>query len=110
QIAMPKALAERMPGLAQDGALGVGALFTLIYLVGGALQIFAGWMTDRFSLRGAYLVSYLIQVPVLASGAALVGLPFFMAALLMVVANVGSLPAENALMAHYTPARWRGSA
>jgi len=28
----------------------------------------------------------------------------------MVVLNVGSLPAENCLMARYTPERWRGSA
>ncbi len=28
----------------------------------------------------------------------------------MVVASVSSLPAENVLMARYTPARWRGSA
>ncbi len=28
----------------------------------------------------------------------------------MVVLNVGSLPAENCLLARYTPERWRGSA
>ena len=28
----------------------------------------------------------------------------------MVLTSVGALPAENALMARYTPARWRGSA
>jgi MFS family permease len=99
-----------MPDFFAGGAFGVGALFTAIYVVGGFVQIFAGWLTDRLSLRNAYLFSYCIQVPVIAGASALSGLPFFAAALLMVVSNVGSLPAENALMARYTPSKWRGSA
>lgn len=110
QIAMPKALSERMPDFFAGGAFGVGALFTAVYVVGGFTQIVAGWLTDRFSLRTAYLFSYCLQVPVMAVGSALVGFPFFLAALLMVMSNVGSLPAENALMARYTPSKWRGSA
>ncbi len=110
QIAMPKALSERMPDFFAGGAFGVGALFTAIYVVGGVVQIFAGWLTDRFSLRSAYLFSYCLQVPAIAVASALSGLPFFLAMMLMVVSNVGSLPAENALMARYTPSKWRGSA
>lgn len=110
QIAMPKALAERLPEWTGEGALGAGVLFTVIYLVAGALQIPAGWLADRYPPRAVYVLSYLIQVPVLGAAAALTGLPFFAAALLMVLTNVGSLPAENVLMARYTPARWRGSA
>lgn len=110
QIAMPKAFSERMPEFFASGALGVGALFTAVYLVGGVVQIFAGWLTDRFSLRSAYFLSYCVQVPAIAAASALVGLPFFLAMLVMVVSNVGSLPAENALMARYTPSKWRGSA
>lgn len=110
QVAMPKALAERLPEWTGEGALGVGLLFTAIYLTAGALQIPAGWLADRYPLRMVYVLSYLAQVPVLAAGAALTGVPFFAAALLMVLVNVGSLPAENVLMARYTPARWRGSA
>lgn len=110
QIAMPKALAERLPEWTGEGALGAGLLFTAIYLTAGALQIPAGWLADRYPLRAVYVLSYLVQVPILGAAAALTGVPFFVAALLMVLANVGSLPAENVLMARYTPARWRGSA
>lgn len=110
QIAMPKAFSERMPDFFASGAFGVGALFTAVYVVGGFVQIFAGWLTDRFSLRTAYFFSYCIQVPAIAMASAVTGLPFFLAMLLMVVSNVGSLPAENALMARYTPSKWRGSA
>ncbi len=110
QIAMPKAFSERMPDFFASGAFGVGALFTAVYVVGGFVQIFAGWLTDRFSLRTAYFFSYCVQVPAIAIASAVTGLPFFLAMLLMVVSNVGSLPAENALMARYTPSKWRGSA
>jgi MFS family permease len=110
QVAMPKALAERLPEWTGEGALGAGLLFTVIYLTAGALQIPAGWLADRYPLRLVYMSSYLLQVPVLAAAAALTGVPFFAAALLMVLTNVSSLPAENVLMARYTPARWRGSA
>lgn len=109
QVAMPKALTERLPSLS-DGALEAGALFTLIYLAAGALQIPAGWLADRYPLRAVYVLSYLVQVPLLAAAAALTGVPFVAAAMLMVIANVGSLPAESVLMARYVPARWRGSA
>jgi MFS family permease len=110
QIAMPKALADRIPEWAGEGALGAGVLFTAIYLAAGALQIPAGWLADRYPLRAVYVLCYLVQVPLLAAAAALSGLPFFVAATLMVVTSVSSLPAENVLMARYTPARWRGSA
>lgn len=110
QVAMPKALAERLPEWAGTGALGAGLLFTVIYLVAGALQIPAGWLADRYPLRAVYIMSFLLQVPMLAAVAALTGVPYFVAAMLMVLTSVGALPAENVLMARYTPARWRGSA
>ena len=110
QIAMPKALADHLPGWAGEGALGAGMLFTAIYLVSGALQIPAGWLADRYPIRLVYILSFLLQAPMLAAAAALTGMPFFAAAMLMVLTSVGALPAENALMARYTPARWRGSA
>ena len=110
QVAMPKALADRLPDWTGEGAFGAGLLFTMIYLVAGALQIPAGWLADRYPLRVVYVLSYLVQVPLLAVAAAVTGVPFLIAAALMVIANVGSLPAETVLMARYTPARWRGSA
>jgi MFS family permease len=110
QVAMPKALADRLPEWAGEGALGAGLLFTVIYLVAGALQIPAGWLADHYPLRAVYMVSFVLQMPLLAAAAALTGVPFFVAAMLMVVTSVGALPAENVLLARYTPARWRGSA
>jgi MFS family permease len=110
QVAMPKALALRVPDIAGSGTLGAGVLFTVIYLVAGALQLIGGWLADRYPLKWVYLWTYVFQVPLLFAAAAWTGIPFVAAAIAMVVLNVGSLPAENCLMARYTPERWRGSA
>ncbi len=111
QVAMPKALSLRLPDLvAEGGILAAGGLFTGIYLISGLLQLVGGWLSDRFALKWVYLWTYILQVPFLFAASALVGLPFVVAALVMVVLNVGALPAENCLLAKYTPERWRGAA
>jgi len=110
QVALPKALTLRLPGLDDGGVLAAGMLFTAIYLAGGTLQMVGGWLADRFPLKWVYLASYVFQVPFLFTAAALTGVPFVVAVVVMVVLNVGSLPAENSLLARYTPVRWRGSA
>ena len=110
QVAMPKALAVRVADLAGSGTLGAGLLFTAIYFVSGVLQLAGGWLVDRYPLKWVYLWTYVFQVPLLFIAASAVGIPFVAAAMLSVILNVGSLPAENCLMARYTPARWRSSA
>ncbi len=110
QVALPKALAVRVADIAGSGTLGAGMLFTGIYLVSGVLQMAGGWMVDRYPLKWVYLWTYILQVPLLFVASAAAGVPFVLAVLVSVVLNVGSLPAENCLMARYTPARWRSSA
>ena len=110
QVAMPKALTLRLSGLEDNDILAAGALFTMIYLIGGVMQLAGGWLADHYPLKWVYLWTYVFQVPFLFGAAALSGLPFVVMAVAMVVLNVGSLPAENCLLARYTPVRWRGSA
>jgi len=110
QVAMPKALSLQAAEIVGSGTLGAGALFTAIYLVAGVLQIAGGWLVDRYPLKWVYLWTYTFQVPLLFVAASATGIPFVLAVLFAVVLNVGSLPAENCLMARYTPSRWRSSA
>jgi MFS family permease len=110
QVAMPKALSLQAAGLMGSGILGAGALFTAIYLIAGLMQIVGGWAVDRYPLKWVYLWTYTLQVPLLFAAASATGIPFVAAVLVAVVLNVGSLPAENCLMARYTPSRWRSSA
>lgn len=108
QPSLPKLFEERLG----DGAgVGDAALaVTVVYLVAGFGQIVAGHLADRFPARRIYVLAALVQAPLLAllswaSGWSMVGV-----ALLAVAGNMGAIPAENLLLAKYTPARWRGTA
>ena len=51
----------------------------------------------------------MLQAPLLALATLVSGLPLLGAVMLMVMLNTGSFPAENALIARFTPSRWRGT-
>ncbi|CAA7616860.1 MFS transporter [Magnetospirillum sp. UT-4] len=108
QPALPKLFAERLG----DGA-GIGeaaAAVSAVYLAAGLTQVLAGHLADRFPAKWVYLLAYLGQVPLLALCAWAAGLPLVLAATLAVAFNMAAIPAENLLLARYTPARWRGTA
>ncbi len=110
QVAMPKAFDLRLRDLTGDGLFGIGAMVALVYLVGGLMQLAGGFLADRFPLKPLYILSFLFQVPVLALVAVLAGLPLIVAAMMAVVLSAAALPAENMLLARYTPQRHRSLA
>lgn len=108
QPSLPKLFEERLGAGTSvgDAALAV----TVVYLVAGVTQIVAGHLADRYPPKRIYVLAALVQAPLLAllswaSGWSMVGV-----ALLAVAGNMGAIPAENLLLAKYTPARWRGTA
>lgn len=110
QVMLPKLFAERVLDVAGGGALGAGALVTVVYLFAALAQLVGGRLADRFQMRSVYIVSFLIQAPVLFLAAALTGMPLLMVSIAMVFINVAALPAENGLLARYTPGKWRATA
>ncbi len=108
QTALPKVFAERHGGLVGEGVLGVGMLVAGVYTAAGFMQIVGGHLADRFPLKFVYLGAMAVQIPALWLAASLGGVPLVLVATIMVMANVGALPAENLLLAHYTPARRQG--
>ncbi len=110
QPALPKVFSERVVDLAGDGVLGVSVLVAIVYLAAGGLQVLAGHLADRYPLRTVYLLAFILQVPFLVLAGSLGGTALVVVALIMVSVNVGSLPAENSLVALYAPSRWRGVA
>ena len=82
----------------------------MVYLFSSLAQLAGGYLADRYPLKTVYIWAYVLQVPFLFLAAGLAGLPLFGAVLLLVLFNTASLPAENAMMARYTPSRWRGTA
>lgn len=110
QAGLPKILSVRLAGDGGDGLLGVSLGVGLVYLLAGLVQVPAGWLADRYPLKRIYIVTMLLQVPLLGLAGIAVGLPMLGVAMAMVTVNVGALPAENALIARYSPSRWRGLA
>lgn len=110
QAALPKLFDERLDGLFGGGTLGPGTAVMLVYGFSALMQVFAGHLADRYSLKTVYLTFWLLQAPMLGAVAALSGIPLIGAAMLMVMLNTGALPAENMLLAKYTPPQWRATA
>lgn len=110
QTALPKVFETRHGGLLGAGATGVGVLVAVVYTAAGAMQVIGGHLADRWPLKVVYTGFLLLQIPLLWLAAQLSGLALVVVAALMVVANVGQLPAENLLLTRYTPARHHGLA
>ena len=103
QVSLPKLVEQRHAGLAGDGVLGVGLMVAAVYTAAAFMQIVGGHLADRYPLKPVYVGALLIQVPTLWLAASLGGWPLLLVAIIMVMAGVGALPAENMLLARYTP-------
>jgi len=110
-VALPKVFSERAAGwLGSSEAFNAGALFSVVYAVGAAMQIVGGWLADKFPLKRIYVISYLIQAPVILFAANMTGLPLVAVAAIMVSMNMGMQATENLLVARYSPAKWKATA
>ncbi len=109
-FALPKVFETRIGDLFGGSLLGIGGMVSLVYLLAALAQILGGELADRYSLRGVYAVAQWLQIPVIVLGMHLVHPALVGVAALMVGFNVLGQPAENALLARYTPSQWRGRA
>jgi MFS family permease len=108
--ALPKIFAERAPNLTGGTAAGAGTLVSAVYFCAMGAQLLGGHLADRYPLRGAYLVVYLIQIPLLMFATSFSGTPMFGVVALAVLLNTLAIPIENTLLSRYSPGRWRGTA
>ncbi|MEE8271611.1 MAG: MFS transporter [Alphaproteobacteria bacterium] len=108
QVAMPKWFDERMVGLTGDTMIGVGGMVAAVYLFASVSQIVGGHLCDRLPLKTVYVWGLALQFPFLALLSGLTDVPLLVAAALAVFIGGGLLPAENLLLARYTPDRHRG--
>ncbi|MCW0181424.1 MAG: MFS transporter [Zavarzinia sp.] len=108
-VGLPKLFEERAGGLV-DSTFGIGLLVSVVYLVSALTQYIGGELADRFSPRVVYLSAQLVQIPFILLAVSLSGSALVSVAVLMVSGNVVGQPAENSLLARYTPPAWRGRA
>lgn len=110
QTVLPKWFEAGLGGLVGGSTLGVGGLVTIVYLLASSAQFVGGWLSDRMPIRRVYVVCLLIQAPALALAATAGGPVVLLLATVMVFTNGLQIPAENLLLARYTPERHRGLA
>lgn len=110
QAAMPKVFDLRLRDIAGDGAFGIGVIVALVYTAGGIMQLAGGHMADKYPLKPIYIGAFLFQIPVMAAFALIGGVPLIGVAMLAVLLSTAALPAENMLLARYTPAKHHGLA
>ena len=108
QTASPKLFDLRLRQWIGDGTLGVGALVAFVYVTAAFAQFLGGWLADKWPLKLVYILTWALQVPLLLIAAQIGGPLLVLAALLVASANTASLPAENMLLAHYTPPHRHG--
>lgn len=107
QPALPKVFAER---LGDTGLWAAAGGVSVVYLLAGLTQVLAGHLADRLSPKRLYVAVALLQAPLLLGVAHASGLGLLAVAVLAVSFNMAGIPAENLLLARYTPAKWRGTA
>jgi MFS family permease len=109
-VALPKVFAEGLTGLTDGGTLDAGGFVTLVFVFAATAQLAGGWLADRFAMKSVYILAWAFQAPLFFAAAHTRDVPLL--AVMMAVNYLGVLatPAENALLARYTPARWRATA
>lgn len=110
QAALPKFFEERIAGIAGDGVFGIGALVAIVYGVSGLVQVVGGHLADRYALKPVYVLTYAVQIPLLALAAGAAGLPLIAVATLMATFSGAALPAENMLLSRFSPQQHRSLA
>ncbi|MBT3790414.1 MAG: MFS transporter [Alphaproteobacteria bacterium] len=111
-VSLPKIFDERLTSwLTGDGgeisAIGIGGFVSIAYACAAFAQIIGGELAERYNLKWVYLLSQLVQVPILLLAWASHSPVLIVLAALMVSMNVLGQPAENTLLGRYTPLAWR---
>ena len=109
-VALPKAFAAGLTGLTDGRTLDAGGFVTLVFLIAATAQLVGGWLADRFALKAVYVSAWAVQVPLFCIAAQARDVPLLAAMIAVNYLGVLSVPAENALLARYSPPHWRATA
>ncbi|MGI9478677.1 MAG: MFS transporter [Hyphomicrobiaceae bacterium] len=107
---MPKLLEMGLSKAMAASYTEIGIFVGLVSGLASLSSVAGGWMADRYSARSIYIVFWLLQVPLLFVMATLVDVSLLLAVLLVMSFMLAFAAAENMLVAHYTPFRWRAVA
>ena len=106
---LPQFVADSAPGLTGSGMTQLGLAVAPIYLVGAAVQLLSGWLSDRLPLKPIYVGCWILQVCALGALVHAAGPAAIPLALVAVSCSVATVPPENAMYARFSPPAWRGT-
>lgn len=110
QNGLPKLFSEQLSDLIGSGALGAGAVTSVVFLFAGVTQLVGGLLADRYKLKHVYILCWIGQTLFVSLAAVVTGVGLVGMAALLVMSQVAAIPAENMLIARFTPARHHGIA
>jgi len=105
QTSIPKVFDLRIEVLS---TFGIGVVIGAIYGIAGLMTFVGGLMADKFSLKKIYVTGIAAQVPCFFCIAYFSGLPLIFICLIAAMFNSSILPAENILLAKFTPEKHHG--
>ena len=108
-VMLPKLFEQRMGAEFGLGPLGIGGLVGLVYLCVGLSMPYCGRIADRFPTEKVYRFAYVLLAPGLFLAALLQSWLLLALSIGLVFTSTLAGPAENKLLAHYTPGRWQGT-
>ena len=106
-IALPKLFDEGLTGIVGGGALGIGALVSVVIAVAAFAQIGVGWLIDRYPAKPVWIAVLFAQAPLIAAAGLLAGHGLLLVAFAMMMVIVGEIPIQDALVTRYTAEHWR---
>ena len=106
--ALPKVFEERLFDFAGQSLLGIGGFVSICYLFSSLTQVIGGELADRLPRKLVYAAFQILQVPIYGLAFATIGPLLIPLAAMMISLNLMAQPAENSLLARYTPLDWRG--
>ena len=107
---MPKLMEMGLSAAMASSYTEIGVFVGIVSGIASLSSIFGGWMADRYSARAIYIVFWLLQIPLLFVIVSLSDYTLLAAVLLVLSFMLAFAAAENMLVAHYTPFRWRAVA
>jgi len=105
---LPKWYEQTIAADLGGGILGLGAIVSATWGLASVSQLAGGWLADRLSARSVFAFSFGIKGMALLVATQASGLSVPLVGLAILVALELSGPAENVLVARYSPKRNRG--
>lgn len=108
-VSLPKLFDERLAAVAGT-PLGVGALVSVIYVIGATSQLLVGRLLDRHTLRRVFVPLAALLAPSLLLASVVEGWALVLPAIPMMFAIFGQVTINDTMVAKYTTEVWRARA